>query len=110
MQEVFNNIIGNAIKFSDLDGKINIKTKIENNFLKIIIKDVGVGISSKDLKKIFTPYFRAENVNDIEGTGLGLYITKKLIEEVGGKIEIDSVLKVGTTIVVYLPIINIKNN
>jgi signal transduction histidine kinase len=69
------------------------------------IRDQGIGIPPEDQKDLFQSYFRASNVEEINGTGLGLRIVKEAIELHGGRIEVESQLKQGTTFTVFLPIV-----
>lgn len=98
------NLITNAIKYTP-QGKITIELKDTFSALEIRVKDTGMGISSDDQKKIFAPFFRVAetDVAKITGTGLGMWITKQLIEIMGGTIGVESIKGVGTHIVVTLP-------
>jgi len=104
LQEIFSNLIDNAVKYSKSGGEVVISEELADNFLKVSITDSGLGMSPEDLTKIFTPYFRSDSVKAIPGTGLGLFIVKKLIDDMGGKIEVKSTLNVGTTFLIFLPI------
>jgi two-component system sensor histidine kinase VicK len=102
------NILDNAAKYNVKNGKIFVEVKLteDNKFIQTIIKDTGVGIPKEELKNIFTKFFRSkisEKINT-EGSGLGLYVSKKIIENHGGKIMADSEEGRGTTITFYLPI------
>jgi signal transduction histidine kinase len=102
------NLLDNAAKYNVENGKIFVEIKIaeDNRFIETTIKDTGIGISGEELKNLFTKFFRSKSSEKIhtEGSGLGLYITKKIIETHGGKITIDSEEGRGTTVVFYLPI------
>jgi len=102
------NIIENAIKYNTENGKVSITASEEKNghFVLIKIEDTGVGISEEDKNKMFTKFFRGANVQQLEpnGTGLGLYITKNIIEKHGGQIDFDSILNRGTRFWFTLPI------
>ena len=93
LQQVFLNLISNAIKYNKPNGAVSIEAKESENkgHIKIGVKDTGQGISQDNIPKIFEAFNRigAEDT-DIEGTGIGLPITKKIIELMGGKIEIES--------------------
>ncbi len=73
--------------------------------LEIRVKDTGMGISSENQKRLFAPFFRAEggDMDSITGTGLGMWITKQLVELMGGSIGIESIKGVGTHVVITLP-------
>ncbi|MBS8121947.1 PAS domain-containing sensor histidine kinase [Candidatus Vampirococcus lugosii] len=96
--QVLVNLINNSIKFTPKGGEINIISKINGDFLEICVVDTGIGISEDDLNKIFEKFGQVKNslTRDIEGTGLGLFIVKSIIENLGGKINIESKLGVGT--------------
>jgi len=86
------NLIENAIKYTPAKGKINIVITTVDNYVQIAVKDNGVGILKDQQDRIFTKFFRGENVMrmETEGTGLGLFITKNIIEAHGGKIWFES--------------------
>jgi len=98
------NILSNAIKFTHENGKITIHISEENNNKKITICDDGIGIAKKDLKSLFTPFTQIENEyqTSTNGTGLGLYLTKKIINLHHGKIEVQSEIKKGTCFIITL--------
>lgn len=97
MKQVFANILSNAIKYSKENSKINISFNSEKN--SIIIKDSGVGIPKDEINKILSGFYRASNVKkDFNGSGLGLYYAKQIMEMYGGKIDIVSNLGKGTEI------------
>jgi len=106
MEEVFSNLITNAIKYSPNNSHISISATIENDYLKTEISDSGYGINEDDLDKIFTRFFRVkdQNTRKIQGTGLGLSIVKSIIESHHGKISVKSVPNKGTTFTVLLPV------
>lgn len=105
---VFSNLLDNAIKYNVQNGQIIIsleKTK-EQPYIQISIKDTGVGIPPDQFDKLFTKFFRAENVERIstEGTGLGLYIAKNIIKRHGGEIWVESELNRGSVFYFTLPL------
>jgi len=101
------NIIENSIRYTPENGKVEITVKEKNKELKISIKDNGVGIPEDEQKKLFTKFFRGENVvrMQTEGSGLGLFIVKNIIEKHNGKIEIKSEEGNGTEVILTLPLI-----
>jgi two-component system phosphate regulon sensor histidine kinase PhoR len=103
LAEVYSNLIENAIKYNKLNGSISVEHGIEGGFMLTEIKDTGVGIPAKNIKKVFMPYFRGDN-NQARGSGLGLYIVKKMLERMGGKIEVSSRVGKGTQFVVFMPL------
>lgn len=104
LQQVFLNIINNAIDAIGKNGEIRIKTGYvsKNNEVKIEIADNGPGISKENLSKIFDPFYTTKEVG--KGTGLGLSIVYSIIEKLGGRIMVASDLGVGTTFTIYLPV------
>lgn len=110
MEEVCSNLITNAIKYSPDGGSITISATEENEYLKLVFTDTGFGISSGDLEKIFTRFYRVKDANtrEIQGTGLGLAIVKSIIESHHGKISVTSEVDSGTTFTVLLPSIDEK--
>lgn len=110
--QVLNNIISNAIKFSSQGGKIYFKASIENKYIKIEIKDQGIGIPDNIMDTIFDPTKSTSRLGTggEKGTGFGMPIVKKLIEQMNGKIQIDSKIKnheddaSGTTMTILIPL------
>jgi PAS domain S-box-containing protein len=92
------NLLSNAAKFSGENKPIFISTKVKDNQLLFSIKDEGIGISHKDQEHLCEIFFRATNVVNIPGTGLGLHIVAKYVEMMNGQIEIKSKLEKGTEI------------
>lgn len=106
MKIAIQNLIENAIKYTNPKGKIEIFLKHDNRNIEFQIKDTGIGIPEKEKHRIFSKFFRGSNVirMDTEGTGLGLFITKNIIEAHDGKIWFESKENKGTTFYVTLPI------
>lgn len=110
IQHLFYNLMSNALKFTKEGGQVEIHTlKTERNglpFLKLIIKDTGSGIPEDQLSHIFDRFYQADNSNTRkgDGTGIGLALTKELIELMGGTITVNSQLGKGTSFTLLLPI------
>jgi len=100
------NILDNAIKYTPDYGDIKIVIKLIPDFMEIRVKDSGVGIPDADKNRIFSKFFRSANVvkMETEGSGLGLFIVKNIIEKHGGKITLSSVEGQGTEVVFTLPL------
>lgn len=98
------NLVSNSLKYTKA-GAISIGLEERNDRIEIRVKDTGMGISAENQKNLFAPFFRVENdeVNQTVGTGLGMWITKQLIELMKGSIGVESIRGVGTHIVVTLP-------
>ncbi|MDO9399129.1 MAG: ATP-binding protein [bacterium] len=103
---VLQNILSNAIKYTPEYGKIKITIQVDKQFLYVKINDQGVGIPEKDQSKVFSKFFRAANVIKLEtdGSGLGLFIAKNIIEEHEGKISFTSKEGIGTEVCFSIPI------
>lgn len=103
---VVENLLDNAIRYTKAGGNIEIKLMKKNNNLRLEMQDSGVGIPKEDQKYIFQKFFRSENVlkHQTEGSGLGLYIAKSIIEKSKGKIGFKSQEGVGSTFWFTLPI------
>jgi len=100
---VWQNLIGNAVKFSNCNGKIKILLEIDGNEgLNFTITDNGVGVSQEDKEKIFSHFFMADKSRNTEGSGLGLAIVKKIIDKLSGEISFESIDGSGTTISVLM--------
>ena len=106
MEQLFTNLISNAIKYNREHGKIEIICQPNDNFFKIKIKDTGIGIAKEHLPHIFDDFFRIsrEETRYITGTGLGLSIVKRIVDSNLGRINAESELNKGTTFTVRFPI------
>jgi PAS domain S-box-containing protein len=107
---VLQNLLENAIKYSPSHGKIDIKIKKREDHLLVSIADNGVGIPKEDVPHLFTKFFRAKNAvrMQTEGSGLGLFIVKNIIEKHNGKIMVKSKEGSGTEISFTIPIKKVK--
>ncbi|MCD5397188.1 MAG: cell wall metabolism sensor histidine kinase WalK [Candidatus Pacebacteria bacterium] len=105
MQLAVHNLIDNAIRYTSSEGKIIISLKLIDQNIEFSIQDTGIGIPKNQEEKIFTKFFRGINIMkiDTEGTGLGLFITKNIIEAHDGKIWFESEENKGTTFYFTLP-------
>ena len=105
-KKVFTNIFGNAVHYTPKGGIITVRAKTDKDLLVIYFEDTGIGIDQVDQKKIFEEFFRAENARKMVnfGTGLGLSLSKQIIENHGGKIAVWSELERGSTFVITLPV------
>lgn len=106
MEEVFVNIISNALKYSAEDKDVIITIKSLKNRVSISIQDFGIGISKENLERIFEPFYRIERHIRIPSTGLGLYISSEIVKAHNGEIKAYSSLGKGSTFVVILPAIS----
>ncbi|MCE1246746.1 MAG: GAF domain-containing protein [Firmicutes bacterium] len=110
LEQILNNLVSNSIKYSPVGGDIIISTKSDGDFLTISVQDQGIGIEEKDLDRIFNRYERISTSHSrtVSGMGLGLYITKALVELQGGKIRAESVPEGGSRFSFTLPIADLK--
>jgi signal transduction histidine kinase len=104
LEQVFSNLLSNATKYAPGHPEISVAGRQEGEHVVIVVQDHGVGIDAEDVPKIFQRYFRARTSSGIPGTGLGLYLVKKIIDLHGGSIEIDTQKGRGTSFIVKLPI------
>lgn len=102
-REVLVNLVGNAIKYT-LKGGVRVYHTVEEKTVKLVVQDSGVGIAPENKEKLFTKFTRLydEKTRDVPGTGLGLWITKEMVERMGGKIYVDSIVGQGTVFTVVL--------
>ncbi len=105
-QEIVSNLIANALQYTPEDGRISIKVKLQKSQVVIDVSDNGIGVPAKDLPTIFDQFSRADNALEVfnEGTGLGLYVVKTLVNQIKGTITCDSELNKGTTFKVTFPV------
>lgn len=111
LQQVFTNLVSNAIKFTPSGGRIEVGSESHaaadgSRWATVSVADTGIGISSDEIDHVFTRFYRASNAMSgaIPGTGLGLAITKDIVARHGGKIDVASTLGAGTTVTVSLPL------
>ena len=105
LEQVFSNLITNAIRYDKPKGRVLITIKENKDFIAVEVKDTGIGIAKEHLPLIFDQFYRVKRGEDqkIKGTGLGLSIAKKIVEAHGGSIQVSSELGKGSTFTVLLP-------
>jgi signal transduction histidine kinase/CheY-like chemotaxis protein len=105
LRQVFENLIGNAIKYSPNGEKIEVTLKAKGRGVEVAVRDWGIGIPDSDRPKLFGRFARAQNARamGIGGTGFGLYLTKTIVEMHGGTIEVESREGDGSTFRVFVP-------
>ena len=103
--QVLTNLLSNACKYSSQGARVTIRAREEDAGVRIDVSDTGMGISPEDQERLFTKFFRADNssTREVSGSGLGLYITKHLIEAHGGRIWASSQIGQGTTFSIIWP-------
>jgi signal transduction histidine kinase len=101
------NLLENAIRYNIKGGQVTIKTEVVPGqpFVRLSVKDTGIGIPAEDQKRLFSKFFRAENAvkSQTRGSGFGLYITKNIVRAHGGQIEVRSEINRGTLVSITLP-------
>lgn len=103
IEQIVDNLLSNAVKFTST-GSVGISASYGNGHLVMAISDSGIGMTEETVKRIFRPFERADNVDHVEGFGLGLSITKGLISLLGGTVQVISDVGKGTTFHVSLPL------
>lgn len=103
IDQIWINLIENAIKFSEDGGKISVELKNSEEDVVVKISDTGIGISEESEERVFERFYQGEASHSKMGNGLGLAIVKRIIEICKGKIEIESCLDEGTTFIIRLP-------
>lgn len=103
LRNILINLISNAAKFSEEDSPITISATSDNEKISITVTDKGIGISAKDQEHLFTMFYRASNVTNIQGTGLGLHIVKRYLDLINGTVNLQSTLGKGTSITITFP-------
>ncbi|MER1999583.1 MAG: ATP-binding protein [Lysinibacillus sp.] len=104
IKQVFINLFKNALEAIDDKGKIHLELSYDDDFVYIYLKDNGVGIPAHFVDRIFEPFFTTKE----SGTGLGMIITNKIIQEHNGQLTIRSKEKIGTEITVKLPRVEVE--
>jgi two-component system phosphate regulon sensor histidine kinase PhoR len=107
IEEIFNNLLTNAINYSPDGGQVSVTARCLGEYMEIKVKDTGVGISPEELPKIFDKFYRVKHpkTRKIMGTGLGLAIVKGVVEAHHGTIDVESEVDKGTTFRILLPVI-----
>ena len=101
--EALYNICDNAVKYSAPNSQIEILVSIYELFVRIDIRDQGIGIRSEDQEKVFQRFYRSYEVSQEEGVGIGLFLAREIIANEGGYIKLDSKIGKGSTFSVFLP-------
>ncbi len=106
MAQVVDNLVSNAVKYTPAGGKVHVCLAVDGSRAELEVTDTGIGIEAQDRERLFTRFFRARDAEErsIQGVGLGLSITKSIVESHGGRIEVESEVGSGTVFRVRLPL------
>ncbi|HKD33886.1 MAG TPA: ATP-binding protein [Gaiellaceae bacterium] len=107
LAQVLDNLVSNGLKFTQSGGRVEVRLETEDGAAVLEVEDTGLGIPASEHERLFERFFRSSNAteNAIPGTGLGLTITKAIVERHGGRIEIESAEGAGTIVRVRLPLL-----
>lgn len=102
---IMSNLVGNAVKYNKDGGSVEVRARHVGEWVRIDVKDTGIGIAEENLGLVLTEFFREKRpeTRDVEGSGLGLSIVKRLVERAGGRLELASTQGEGSTFSVLLP-------
>jgi len=105
MEQLLSNLIDNAIKYTDPEGRVTISLREEDRCVVGEVEDTGIGIAPQDMSRIFEEFYRTENAKEVEpyGTGLGLAIVNRVVELYGGQLRVESELDKGTKFTFVFP-------
>ena len=103
LQRVLWNLVSNAIKFTPTGGQITVTSAMTKKNIAIKVKDTGIGVAKDEISSLFSEFRRLDSAANIEGTGLGLFIVKTIVESHGGSVGVESEIDVGTTFTILLP-------
>ncbi|WP_416954406.1 ATP-binding protein [Nocardioides sp. T5] len=106
MRQVFLNLLGNAVKFNRPQGLVRVSCRVQAGFLRYRITDTGPGLDADEVEAVFAPFSRLQGADDIEGSGLGLNLSRRLVEQMGGAVGLEhSAPGEGSTFYVELPLL-----
>ena len=107
LKNILMSLLSNAIDYSSFDAEIQLDVELKKDNLKIVVSDKGIGIPEGEKHQIFKRFYRGQNANNVEGTGLGLNIAKKYIRLLKGTIEFTSQVNKGTTFTTNIPVVTL---
>ena len=108
LERVFTNLLTNALKFTAMDGRVSMQTAVQGEEAVVVISDTGPGIAPGETQAIFEKYRQTLVGMQREGTGLGLFVVKTLVEAHGGRVAVESALGKGSRFSVFLPLVQAK--
>jgi two-component system phosphate regulon sensor histidine kinase PhoR len=105
LERIVINLVNNAVKYTPVGGSVLVKVGLDAGEIELQVSDTGIGIPEEAMPRMFSEFYRAKNAKalEVEGTGLGLVITKELVEKHGGRISVESTLGEGSRFTVHLP-------
>ncbi len=107
LKNIIMSLLSNAIEYSAFDAEIELNVELKHDNLRVKVADHGIGIPDEEQHQIFRRFYRGQNANNIEGTGLGLNIAKKYIRLLKGTIEFTSQVNKGTTFITNIPVVTL---
>ena len=102
--QILDNVLGNALKYSPPGAPVDVTVTNTGGEARVWVEDHGVGVSADERDRLFAPYFRTQRTRDIAGSGLGLHISRRLAQQHGGRLWLESSGDVGSTFVLALPL------
>ena len=103
LAQVLDNLLSNAVKFSDDGGRVSVALCQDGDRVAVSVRDEGIGVGEAELPRLGEPFFRASTARMVPGTGLGLSLSKAIVEAHGGQLRFASAVGSGTTVTVLLP-------
>jgi len=105
IERLLSNLLENAVKYTPAKGKVYLQVSLNDDSVRIVVSDTGIGISPESMPRIFEEFYRGKNAKEIgqEGTGLGLSLVKRIVDRYHGKISVESKVREGSTFTVTLP-------
>jgi signal transduction histidine kinase/DNA-binding response OmpR family regulator len=104
LEKVINNLVDNAIKFSEVNQSVNVRFMVTDSEFLLIVEDQGKGISSEDQSKIFSRFFQTYSGKQSNGFGIGLYLVNEIVRSLNGEINVESTLGQGTSFTISIPL------
>lgn len=105
IEQVLNNLIGNAVKYSPSGGEVTVRAERVDDRITVAVRDQGVGIAPEEQDQVFDRFYRSAGTQNVKGLGLGLYVTRRVIEAHGGAVGVRSELGQGSEFYFTLPVV-----
>jgi PAS domain S-box-containing protein len=104
LRQVLLNLIGNAVKYNRIGGRVQVTAEAADGLLRLTVADTGQGIAAEELPRLFEPFYRGQHRTAVDGAGIGLSVTRLLLQAMGGGIEVESTPGSGSRFTVRLPL------